>query len=159
MKVAKLSELFMIINTIFDGTDRYFLTISSEGEVRDFSSSQFSDFANDLGQDIRIVLPLNKFFYKYVEDYRNLDFLSEIGLINKNEAELLTKVQQGQYDEIQIVFRDQKMKQANYKKEIKKSYYGLMAKIVAQKKYQDIVIKTENGDIVYAALVTKNKFN
>lgn len=157
LKVTKLTDLYVLLVTHILLADRVFITISSKGDVTSYSAIEFNELSTDLGQDTKIILPLSKFFNKYLKDHRNLDFLSETGIINKNEAELLDKIHNGFYKEIKITFADTEIKDIKYKEEVKNTNYELLAKIIARKEYQDITIKTENGKIVYTAVEKKNK--
>jgi DNA-binding transcriptional MerR regulator len=156
LKVTKFNDLFILLILMIEGDEKHVLSISSEGDVKVFSSSQIKDFSNDIGMDTRIVVPLHKFFIKYMTDYRNLGFLSEFGLFNKNEVELFEKVLRGDFKEIIITFRDGKMERITCKKEVKNAYYELISKI-ASNGYHDITLSTDNGKIMYMSDTEKVK--
>ena len=101
-----LSDLFTLLVQLILGDERFFLTIDRNGNVENFSSDQAPELSQFIGLSTKIVLPLNAFFYMYVEDIKHMDFLKEIGMINKIEADLLQLIHRGEFDAITIKFRD-----------------------------------------------------
>ncbi|MCD4735112.1 MAG: hypothetical protein K8R53_03625, partial [Bacteroidales bacterium] len=153
--VPRFTDLLLVVVLMMNGNERYFLSINRHGDVAIYSTDDLRVFAMELGNDIKIVLPLASFFLKFLIDYDNLAFLEETSIINRMEAELLTRIHNGDYEEINIKFRDKKIKQINLKNEIKATSYKTLIEIISQKKYQNITIKTENGSIAYAVKVSK----
>lgn len=156
-EIPLLSDLFILLVQLILGEDRFFLTIDRDGHVEEFSSDQASSFNQFIGFSTKIVLPLNSFFYQYVGEAKHLVFLNEIGMINKIEADLLNRVHQGDYDKITIKFSNKKMDMAEYSRQIKKTDIQKIINIVARKQYQELNIKTEDGDIRYLNVTQKVK--
>ena len=156
-EIPKVSILFVLLIELILGSEQFFLSIDQDGNVQEFSSGQAPKLSQSIGLSTKIVLPLNAFFYKYIEDYRNIDFLKEIGMINKIEADLLQLIHNGDYDTITIKFRDKKADVLELSKDLKYADMGRINNIVARKKYQDITIKTDKGNIRYANVTKKIK--
>ena len=152
-----LSELFLLLVQLILAEDKFFLTITQQGDVEDFTGKEASELLQHLGYETKIILPLNTFFYQYVEDIRHVDFLKDVGILNKFEADLIKIIQSGDFDKVTIKFRDKKMDSLEYSKQIKKADLGKLNTVLARKKYQEIIIKTESGDIRYANVTQKVK--
>lgn len=152
-----LTELFLLLVQLILGEERFYLTITEQGHVEDFTASQAPDLLMYLGYKTKIILPLNSFFYKYVEDIRNIEFLKEVGILNKFEIDLLKVIHSGDFDKVSIKFKDKKMDILEYSKQIKKADLGKINNVLARKQYQEIIIKTEDGDMRYANVTQKVK--
>ena len=158
-EIPQVSILFTLLVQLILGSEQFFLTIDQNGHVEEFSSDEAPKLSQFIGISTKIVLPLNAFFYKYIEDYRNLDFLREIGMINKIEADLLQLIHNGDYDTITIKFKNKKADILELSNRLKRADMGRINNIVARKQYQEITIKTDSGDVRYANVTKKVKLH
>lgn len=154
-KVPILSNLFTMLVQLMLGSERFFLTIDRDGHVEEFTSGQAPDFNQFIGYSSRIVLPINSFFYQYVGEVTHLDFLNDIGMINKIEAELLRRIHDGNYDKITIKYKGKKMEFLEFSQRLEKADIRRISNIIARKQYLELQIKTEDGDIRYTNVTRK----
>jgi DNA-binding transcriptional MerR regulator len=154
-----LTDLFLILVQIMLAEEKFFITISDLGQVEEFKKDEASQLLVYLGYKAKIVMPLSSFFYQYVEDIKNLDFLQGMGILNRFEIDLIKVIHRGEFDKVTVKFKDKKAEMLEFTKQVKQADLGKINNIVARKKYQEIIIKTESGDIRYANVTQKVKLS
>ncbi|MCX6258657.1 MAG: MerR family transcriptional regulator [Bacteroidia bacterium] len=104
-----------------------------------------------------ICISLMKFFRKFVQNPKYLDFVRDNDILNENEQYILSLIREGKAKAITIKFEGQKPSHIEITRERKLDVESRLSEVMLTKGYQDIVIKTKNGDIAYSNITTKKK--
>jgi len=104
-----------------------------------------------------ICISLVKFFRKFVQNPKHLDFVKDNGILNENEQIILSLIRDGKAKAITIRFEADKPRVLEISEERKLYAASRLSDILLNKGYQSIVIKTQNGDISFTNITTKIK--
>jgi len=104
-----------------------------------------------------ICISLMKFFRKFVQDPKHLDFVRNNDILNENEQYILSLIREGKAKAITIRFEAEKPRYIEITKERKLDTASRLSEVLLNKGYQDIIIKTQNGDISFTNITTKKK--
>lgn len=102
-----------------------------------------------------ISISLFKFFRKFTMNKKYFSFLQDNNVLNENEAHILSLIREGKAKTITIKFKDHKPYMLETTKEKKILAETRMTEILLNRGYQDISIRTENGNISYSNITTK----
>lgn len=102
-----------------------------------------------------INISLFKFFRKFIMNKKHFRFLQDSNILNENEAHILSLIREGKAKTITIKFQDQKPYMLETTKEKKIEAETRLSEILLGRAYQDISIRTENGNISYSNITTK----
>ena len=140
------------------------LLIDKNGKVIPYSDSffekeEFEKIQAELGFDSEsfISISLIKFFRKFILNKANFNFIKENNILNENEAHILSLVREGKAQSITIKFKNEKPYLLEITGEKKIQAEARLSEIILNRGYQDISIKTENGNIVISNYTTKIK--
>lgn len=118
---------------------------------------QLSDIGFETESYVNI--SLIKFFRKFVLNKNHFNFLRKNNILNDNEAHILSLVREGKAKSITIRFKDEKPYMLEVTKEKKIQAEARLSEVLLNRGYQDISMKTENGNIVVSNITTKKKLN
>lgn len=104
-----------------------------------------------------ITLSLHKFFRKFITDPRYFTFSKENKILSETEAYVLTLLREGKAKALTIRFKDEKPYLLEITRETKIQAEARLSEVLLRGGYQDISMKTENGQIVISSIVTKEK--
>jgi len=107
--------------------------------------------------DSYISISLTKFFRKFVQDTKHLDFVRDTNILNENEQYILSLIQEGKAESITVKFDAQRPSYIEITNERKLDAETRISEVLLKKGYQDIVIKTQNGNIAFSNVTTKKK--
>jgi len=160
----KVNKLYYYVSAFIIYRSNVYLYIDNNGKVIP-SIEKLMDNAtvykamgdNSFDGDSYICISLMKFFKKIVLDKKHLDFVRDSGILNDNEQYILSLIREGKAKAITIRFEAQKATMIEVTKEKKIKAEARVSEILLGKGYQDIQIKTQDGDIVFTNVTTKKK--
>ena len=107
--------------------------------------------------DSFISISLIKFFKKFVMNQKNLAFVSKNMILNDNELFILSLIRDGKAKAITIKFEEDKPRYIEMDNEKKVEIESRLSEVLLRKQYQELVIKTQDGDIAYTNVKTRIK--
>ncbi len=138
------------------------ILIDQKGNVLPFTNElikrkDYNNVFNDVEFDNEsyISISLLKFFKKFTMNKKYFSFLQDNNVLNENEAHILSLIREGKAKTITIKFKDHKPYMLETTKEKKIQAETRMTEILLNRGYQDISIRTENGNISYSNITTK----
>jgi DNA-binding transcriptional MerR regulator len=156
----------ILINNFILYRDEIKLLIDVNGNVIPIMESEKNDeIYEKLKSDIKfdtesyITISLMKYFRKFILDKSNFNFIRDNNILNENEAHILSLVREGKAKSITIRFNEQKPYMLEVTKERKVHAEARLSEVLLNGGYQDISIKTENGNIAVTNITTKKKLN
>jgi DNA-binding transcriptional MerR regulator len=149
---------------MIDRSDIKFL-INSDGKVLPVSDKLavdqqwLKDLMDKVGfeGDSYISISLFKFLRKFIQKKQNQQFAKDHHLLNENELYILSLIRDGKAKSINIKFEHQKPSLIEITKERKVQAETRIAEVLLGRGYQDIVIKTQDGNITFTNIITKKK--
>jgi DNA-binding transcriptional MerR regulator len=111
----------------------------------------------DFDRESFISISLTKFFRKFILNQAHFNFIRDNNILNENESHILSLVREGKAKSITIRFKDEKPFMLEVTKERKIHAEARLSEVLLSRGYQDISMKTENGNIVVSNFVTKEK--
>jgi DNA-binding transcriptional MerR regulator len=104
-------------------------------------------------------ISLISLFRSIVMDEKNIKYIKENRLLNENELHILSLLREGKAKSITIKFKNQKPNIIEVTQEQKIYAEARLSEVMLNRGYQDIIIKTENGNIAVTNITTKKKLN
>lgn len=142
------------------------ILIDSEANVVTFSSNnednlRLEELKQEIGFDNNsyISISLIKFFKKFVMNKENIEFISKNLILNDNELFILSLIREGKAKSITIKFENQKPNLIEMENEKKIEIQSRLSEILLKRQYQELIVKTQEGDIAYSNIKTKMKLN
>lgn len=111
----------------------------------------------EFDKDSFISISLLKFFKKFIQNPKHLDFIRANKFLNENELHLLSIIRSGAAKSITIRFKNQQPFMLEVTSERKIQLEARLSEILLNRGYQDISISTENGNIAFSLVTTKEK--
>lgn len=159
-----ITVLSALINDFISYREEIKLMIDIDGRVIPVIECEKDDSINEkLMNDIKfdresyIQISLMKFFRKFILNKSHFEFMRDNNILNENEAHILSLVREGKAKSITIRFKDQKPYLLEVNKERKIHAEARLSEVLLSRGYQDISMKTENGNIVVSNIITKEK--
>lgn len=159
-----VSIMTLMVNQFIFYRDEVNLLIDANGIAIPIYESEKDDpiydsIMADAGFDTEsyIRISLNKFFRKFILDRTHFDFVRNNNILNENEAHILSLVREGKAKSITIRFKDQKPYLLEISREKKVQVEARLSEVLLKGGYEDISLKTANGNIVVSNFVTKEK--
>lgn len=120
-------------------------------------SPVYEKLMNDAGFDREsyITISMLKFFRRFILNKDYFQFVRENRILNENETHILSLMREGMAKSITIRFRDQKPYLIEVTREKKVQAEARLSEILIRGGYQDISMKTENGNIVITNITSK----
>jgi len=109
--------------------------------------------------DSYLNISLVSLFRSIIADKRNIQYIKENKLLNENELHILSLIREGKAKSITIKFKNQKPNIIEVTQEKKIYAEARLSEVMLNRGYQDITIKTENGNIAVTNITTKRKLN
>jgi DNA-binding transcriptional MerR regulator len=154
----------ILINNFILFRDEIKLLIDVNGNVIPIMESERNDeIYEKLKRDIKfdtesyITISLMKYFRKFILNKSNFNFIRNNNILNENESHILSLVREGKAKSITIRFKEQKPYMLEVTKERKVHAEARLSEVLLNGGYQDISMKTENGNIVVSNITTKKK--
>lgn len=113
----------------------------------------------EFDQDSYLNISILSLFKSLVSDERNINYIKKNKLLNDNELHILSLLREGKAKSITIKFKNQKPNIIEVTQERKIYVEARLSEIMLNRGYQDITIKTENGNIAVTNITTKKKLN
>lgn len=104
-----------------------------------------------------ITISMNKFYRKFVQNKNYFNFVKENQMLNENEIHILNLMREGKAKSITIRFKDEKPYMLEITRGKKIEAETRLSEVLVSGGYQDISLKTENGNIVVTNIVTKER--
>jgi DNA-binding transcriptional MerR regulator len=104
-----------------------------------------------------LTLSLMKFFRNFILKKENQDFIRSRNIVNDNEIYIMSLIREGKAKAITIKFDGQKPVMIEVTEEKKIFAASRLSETILKKQYQEIHIKTQDGNIAYANITTKKK--
>ena len=111
----------------------------------------------DLAKDSRIIIPLKQYLVNFIGNYSNHDFISRTKLLNKNDIKVLEQLKQNDIESVTIKFHKGKPNTMEVKKQTKIEIQSRLSEVLLKGGFEDIILKTKQGNIYYSQLTTKTK--
>jgi len=163
-KTINYNMLNIFINSFIFYRDEIKLLIDVKGNLiplfeTDKDEATYEKLMNQVEFDREsfITISLAKFFRKFILNKAHFNFIRENNILNENEAHILSLVREGKAKSITIRFKDEKPYLLEVTKERKVHAEARLSEVLLSRGYQDISMKTENGNIVVSNFVTKEK--
>jgi DNA-binding transcriptional MerR regulator len=154
----------ILINNFILYRDEIKLLIDVKGNVLpEIESERNDEIYEKLKRDIKfdtesyITISLMKYFRKFILNKSNFNFIRNNNILNENEAHILSLVREGKAKSITIRFKEQKPYMLEVTKERRIHAEARLSEVLLNGGYQDISMKTENGNIVVSNITTKKK--
>ncbi len=109
----------------------------------------------EFDKDSYLSISLSKFFKRFIMDKEQFHFVQDKNVLNENEAHILSLIREGKAKTITVKFKNQKPYMLEITKEKKIQAETRLTEILLNRGYQDISIRTENGNISYSNITTK----
>lgn len=156
--------LNILINEFLLFREETILMIDVNGNVMPVIESEKDDPQYDklmdemnFDRESFMTISLFKFFRKFVSNRDYFNFVRENRILNENEAHILSLLREGKAKAITIRFKDEKPFMLEVTREKKILSEARLSEILLRGGYQDISMKTENGNIIFSNIVTKEK--
>ncbi|MCD4729389.1 MAG: helix-turn-helix domain-containing protein [Bacteroidales bacterium] len=154
---AHFNEFMLMLIMIILGGGNTFLVIDKFGFTTDYSSDDSKDFLKRLAAGPGTVIPIHKFFYRFVSDPRNIDFLSSSGLLNDEELFILDLIRKGKANSITIYFKEGEPERLTIEELKKVDGNARLVEIMGNKGYRELKTTTEKGVFQVSNIKTKIK--
>jgi len=158
--------LSILINEFILYREEVKLLIDVNGVVIPVSESEkdnplFEKLMDDTGFDRESYMTISmlKFFRRFILNKEYFQFVRENRILNENETHILSLLREGMAKSITIRFRDQKPYLIEVTREKKIHAEARLSEILIRGGYQDISMKTENGNIVITNVTSKIKLD
>ena len=165
-EVTAVNDLYILIATFLFSRIDIRILIDSQGVVFPFNPQmqhkvKIRKLMEEVGfdQDSYISISLMKFFRRFVQNQEYLDFISNNDFLNENELYILSLIKEGKASSITIRFQGQKPTYIEVTSEKKVDAQTRLSEVLLGRGYQDIIIKTQNGNISFTNVTTKQKLN
>jgi hypothetical protein len=132
--------------------------IIDTGDVEHFNLEQDMqdvDFDNESYLNVSLV----SLFKSIITEEKNIKYIKDNRLLNENELHILSLLREGKAKSITIKFKNQKPNIIEVTQEQKIFAEARLSEVMLNRGYQDIIIKTENGNIAVTNITTKKKLN
>ena len=156
--------LSLLINEFIFYREEIKILIDHKGNVLPYMEQEsykpvLEKIKKDIGFDNEsfITISLMKFFRKFILNKANFNFIRENNILNENESHILSLLREGKAKSITIRFKDQKPYMLEVTKEKLIHAEARLSEVFLNRGYQDISMKTENGNIVVSNITTKKK--
>ena len=140
------------------------ILIDNEGNVfscpkKSIINENLSDLMVEDGFDSEsyISISLFKFLKNFIQKKENLEFIISNKFLTENELQILSLVRDGKANSITIKFDGQKPKFIEYTQEKKLYAESRISDVLIKRGYQDIIIKTQDGNIAFSNVTIKKK--
>ena len=134
------------------------LYINSSGEAIFIDEFDLSDEdIKELSFESRITLPLKKYLCYFIGEYAPLEYLTRSKILSEKEAMLLDEFRRNDIVSLTVKYHNGKPNTIETRKYKKMVLQNKLSNIFLQKDYEDIIIKTRDGNIYYSELTTKLK--
>lgn len=126
---------------------------------RDVKLYGFEAMLEDSGIDkySYICISMMKFLRKFISSNKHIPFIKESQILNDNELYILSLIREGKAKSITINFADEKPSMIEIKKDVKTFAETRLTEILLKRGYQEINIKTKDGNIAVSCVTTKKK--
>ncbi|KAF5041221.1 hypothetical protein DSECCO2_525250 [anaerobic digester metagenome] len=158
--------LSILINEFILYREEVKLLIDVNGVVIPVSESEkdnplYEKLMDDTGFDRESYMTISmlKFFRRFIQNKEYFQFVRENRILNENETHILSLLREGMAKSITIRFRDQKPYLIEVTREKKIHAEARLSEILIRGGYQDISMKTENGNIVITNVTSKIKLD
>ncbi|HBG69195.1 MAG: hypothetical protein A2W93_07645 [Bacteroidetes bacterium GWF2_43_63] len=158
--------LNIIINEFILYREEVKLLIDVNGTVIPVIESEkdspvYEKLMDDTGFDREsyITISLLKFFRKFILNKNYFEFVRDNRILNEHETHILALLREGMAKTITIRFKDQKPYLIEVTREKKIHAEARLSEILIRGGYQDISMKTENGNIVITNITSKIKLD
>jgi hypothetical protein len=158
VKDQSVSRLFlMILKTISTGRDiSLYLDGSGEAVFIDEFEIEASDLKK-LSYDSRLILPLKKYLLYFIGQYAPEDYLVRSRILSDKEVFLLQEFKRQDIISFTVKFHNGTPNTYESKKLEKYQMAARLSDILIGKKYQDIILKTKEGQVYYSEITSKVK--
>lgn len=158
LKDKSVSTLFLIIFKMLATGRDIQLYVDGTGESLFVDEFEFSkQELLDLSYDSRVVIPLKKYLLFFVGTYAELDFLTRSQILTNQEAYLLNELRRNDIISFTVKYKNGKPNTYETKKLEKIQIEARLSDVFIKGGYEDIILKTKQGQIYYSEITRKNK--
>lgn len=157
-KTKKISVLVLLVVMFIltrENSKFIFLNTGEVSVVNELILDKFPDLLEALEEIPHIIIPLNKLFKSFIDNETNAPFISTIKVLNESELRILAMVRHGDFDKLNIIFKDKKpfLVEATRAEKINKE--ARISEILMNRNYEKIEIISNGGNLTYAPRTTK----
>ncbi len=152
------SILFLNILKLISNSHDIYLMIDVNMDALFIDETELSnDDLIDLAKDPRIIIPLKQFLLKFIGDYSSHSFISRTKLLTEKDILILNQLKQNNIESLTIKFHKGEPNTMEVKKQTKIEIQSRLSEVLLNGGFEDIVLKTKQGNIYYSELTTKTK--
>lgn len=134
------------------------LIITTEGNISFRSTNSFGQVQFDTNSHRpHIALPLYNYLYHFLSNKKYKKYYAIYRLLNEKEIYLLEQVRSNMYKEILIKKKSGSQITLEFTEELKNDNSARLQDILLKGEYQELTVKTADGDIKYTTLTTKKR--
>ncbi len=158
VKDKSVSRMFLtIFKMIITGRDIQ-LYIDGTGETMFIDEFELSkEEINDLSYDSKIILPLKKYLLFFIGEYADIDFLRRSKILNDKEVYILTELKRNDIISFTVKFHNGNPNTYEVKSLRKTDISARLSEVLLKGGFEDIVLKTKEGNIYYSEYTKKTK--
>ena len=101
-----------------------------------------------------VSISLVKFFRKFIRNQKHLEFVRGNNILNETEQYILSIIKEGKAKEITIKFKEEMPYIIKVTEEKKVDAESRLSDVLMKKGYQEIIVKTQDGDIAFSNVTT-----
>ena len=157
-KDMEISNLFSNIYKLLTVKNKIILSVKANGEAMFINELELSNNEiKELSCVKSIVLPLKNYIIELISEYATTEFLIRSRILNNNEAVLLDEFKIGGIKSISIKYKKGQSVFMEITKATRIEMLNRLSETFIISRYEDIIINTEERNIVYSELTKKTK--
>ena len=106
-----------------------------------------------------IVLPLKDYVTSLIAEYASVEFLTRSRLLSKKEAYLIDEFRRSDIKKISVKYQHGKPDLIEITRLKNVKILSRLTEVLRKNAFEDIIIKTANGNITYSEITERRKFN
>jgi len=155
----QVTQIFYYLFKILYTKSDIILYIKANGEALLTDGLELSvSEVEKLSYSKSIKLPIKNYIVSLISEYANTDFLTRSRILTKNEAILLDEFKRNDIVSLKIRYKNKKAYMYEIKQFTKTKLYDKLSKTLQANAFEDLVIKTKNGEVYYSELTTRKQF-
>ncbi len=134
------------------------IVVFETGEAFMYNESMYSsEFLAKINNHVQIVIPLNRLLLWFLSDPENFKFASRYKILDETEVFILEQIRNGKAKAITVKFKNGQAVYLEIEKDKKVKLETRLQEILLKGEHEELIIKTQQGNIVYTASKRKIK--
>jgi len=147
----KLSRLFIMIFKLISSTNDIQLIIDKESNAIFVDEFELTDKQLlDLAKDSRIIIPLKQFLRFFIDEFASDDFLIRTHILSERDVYILNELKRKDIESVTIKFKEGKPQMLEVRQKTRLDVKARVADIILDGAFENIIIKTQNGNIFHS---------